>query len=66
MENLGLGPGILSGAFVRIQQIAAEKKANAKRDADLPTVPGGSLGTFKNGLQTLPLKVYDIFGTYVN
>lgn len=42
---------------VSLWQIAAEKKANAERDADLPIAPGGSLGTFKDGLQSLPLKV---------
>lgn len=42
-------------------QIAAEKKANKERDADLPPIPGGSLGTFKQGLQSLPLKVTIFF-----
>ncbi len=28
-------------------QLAKEKKDNAERDADLPSVPSGSLGTFK-------------------
>ena len=40
-----------------IFQLAAEKKKNAERDADLPSIPGGSLGSFKRGLQSLPLKV---------
>ena len=38
-------------------QIAAEKEKNAERDADLPKVSGGSLGTFQFGLQSIPLKV---------
>ena len=38
-------------------QLAEEKAKNAERDADLPVVAGGSLGTFKNGLQSLPLRV---------
>ena len=40
-----------------ILQLAEEKAKNAERDADLPVVAGGSLGTFKNGLQSLPLRV---------
>jgi hypothetical protein len=38
-------------------QLSDEKEKNKERDADLPVVPGGSLGTFKNGLQSLPLRV---------
>ena len=30
-----------------MSQLAKEKKDNAERDADLPSVPSGSLGTFK-------------------
>ena len=62
LEDLGFNSGIFSGAYVRIQQIAAEKKQNAERDADLPSVPGGSLGTFKEGLQSLPIKVQNLLG----
>jgi hypothetical protein len=47
----------LDGALVRVKQLAEEKKKNAARDADLPQIPGGSLGSFKNGLQSLTLKV---------
>lgn len=43
-------------------QLGEERKKNAERDADLPTVLGGSLGSFKNGLQTLPLKVTKVVG----
>lgn len=43
LERLGFNRGILSGAIVRINQIQAEKKKNAERDADLPKVAGGSL-----------------------
>jgi len=63
LEDLGFGPGILTGAIVRINQIAAEKKANAERDADLPKIVGGSLGSFKRGLQSLTLRVQEILGT---
>ena len=65
LEDLGVTRGVLDGAIVRINQIGAEKKANADRDADLPSVPGGSLGTFKRGLQSLPLKVKEILGDKV-
>lgn len=65
LEDLGFGRGILTGAIVRMNQIAAEKKANAARDADLPKIPGGSLGSFKNGLQSLPLRVQEILGNQV-
>lgn len=63
LEDLGVTPGILDGAIVRINQIAAEKKANAERDADLPKIPGGSLGSFKEGLQSIPLRVKSILIT---
>jgi len=36
-----------SRMIVRMGQLAKEKKDNAERDADLPNVPSGSLGTFK-------------------
>mmetsp|Transcript_18650 Transcript_18650/g.18747 ORF Transcript_18650/g.18747 Transcript_18650/m.18747 type:complete len:569 (+) Transcript_18650:48-1754(+) len=65
LEDLGIGPGILDGAIVRINQIAAEKKKNKERDADLPTIPGGSLGSFQYGLQSLPLKVKELMGERV-
>jgi protoporphyrinogen/coproporphyrinogen III oxidase len=62
LEDLGFTGGILDGAIVRMNQIAAEKAKYAERDADLPTVPGGSLGTFRRGLQSLTLKVRDVLG----
>jgi oxygen-dependent protoporphyrinogen oxidase len=65
LEDLGFTRGVLDGAIVRVNQIAAEKKLNAERDADLPPVKGGSLGTFKRGLQSLPLKVKEIMGDKV-
>jgi protoporphyrinogen/coproporphyrinogen III oxidase len=65
LEDLGFNRGIVSGALVRLNQIAAEKKANAERDADLPNIPGGSLGTFRRGLQSLPLKVKELLGKKV-
>eukprot|EP01031_Cornospumella_fuschlensis_P034842 gene34842-42194_t len=65
LEDLGVTRGILDGAIVRIQQLAAERKRNAERDADLPKVPGGALGSFKRGLQSLPLKIQEILGSRV-
>jgi oxygen-dependent protoporphyrinogen oxidase len=59
LEDLGFNSGFVSGAIVRMQQIAAEKERNRERDADLPTIPGGSLGTFADGLQSLPLAVQE-------
>lgn len=50
--------GFIEGAIRRIQQLREEKKKNAERDGDLPSIPGGSLGSFKNGLQSVPLKVF--------
>lgn len=57
LEDLGFNAGFVSGAIVRMQQIAEEKERNKERDADLPNVPGGSLGSFRDGLQSLPLAV---------
>jgi oxygen-dependent protoporphyrinogen oxidase len=62
LEGLGFNGGFVSGAIVRINQIAAEKRDNAARDSDLPEVPGGSLGTFEDGLQSLPLRVEELLG----
>lgn len=39
-----------------------EKRKNAVRDADLPVIPGGSLGSFANGLQSIPLRIKEILG----
>ncbi len=62
LEGLGFNDGLVSGAIVRMEQIKDEKAANYERDKDLPNVPGGSLGTFKNGLQSLPLAVQEQMG----
>lgn len=62
LEDLGFTPGILDGAIVRISQLAAAKKEVAQRDADLPTIPSGSLGSFREGLQSIPLKIKQIIG----
>lgn len=62
LEDLGCTPSILEGAIIRVNQLAAEKKKNAERNSDLPSVPGGSLASFKNGLQSIPLKIKEILG----
>lgn len=38
-------------------QIKLEREEKAKMNADLPKIPHGSLGSFKRGMQTVPLKV---------
>lgn len=63
LEDLGFTRGVLDGAIVRMFQMAAERKQAAERDADLPKLPSGSLGSFKNGLQSIPLKIKDELGT---
>jgi len=55
LEGLGeLGPGLVSGALVRMAEIAQEKKDNPP-DPAWPTYKGGQLGSFQKGLQTLAL-----------
>ena len=57
LEGLGdLGPGLVSGAVNRFKEIAQEKKDNPP-DPAWPTWKGGQLGSFREGLQTLPLAV---------
>lgn len=63
LEDLGFTRGVLDGAIVCMFQMAAERKQAAERDADLPKLPSGSLGSFKNGLQSIPLKIKDELGT---
>jgi len=38
-------------------QIKKEREEKAMLNADLPKIPHGSLGSFKRGMQTVPLKV---------
>mmetsp|Transcript_31779 Transcript_31779/g.48652 ORF Transcript_31779/g.48652 Transcript_31779/m.48652 type:complete len:560 (+) Transcript_31779:112-1791(+) len=62
LEGLGeLGPGLVSGALVRFQEIAQEKKDNPP-DPAWPTYKAGELGSFRMGLQTLPNKIAEILG----
>ncbi len=38
-------------------QIMEQNKMNKYLNSDLPVIPSGSLGSFREGLQSLPLKV---------
>lgn len=40
-----------------MMQVMKEKKRDMELNADLPKIPSGSLGSFRGGLQRLPLKV---------
>lgn len=55
LEDLG-GPGLIDGAILRLQERARqEKELPAPLQAeDLPTYIGGSLGSYKKGLVSLP------------
>jgi oxygen-dependent protoporphyrinogen oxidase len=62
LEGLGdFGPGLVSGALVRFQEIAQEKKDNPP-DPAWPTYKGGQLGSMRKGLQMLPLKIQEYLG----
>eukprot|EP00190_Bangiopsis_sp_CCMP1999_P005350 CAMPEP_0198728560 /NCGR_PEP_ID=MMETSP1475-20131203/9945_1 /TAXON_ID= ORGANISM="Unidentified sp., Strain CCMP1999" /NCGR_SAMPLE_ID=MMETSP1475 /ASSEMBLY_ACC=CAM_ASM_001111 /LENGTH=478 /DNA_ID=CAMNT_0044490959 /DNA_START=73 /DNA_END=1509 /DNA_ORIENTATION=+ len=51
LEQLGITSGLIEGGIIRMR----EKKKNAPPiDPQLPVFKGGALGSFKNGLVTLP------------
>mmetsp|Transcript_30046 Transcript_30046/g.96966 ORF Transcript_30046/g.96966 Transcript_30046/m.96966 type:complete len:551 (-) Transcript_30046:671-2323(-) len=56
LQTLSFNGGLVPGAFVRFAEIAEEKKANPP-DPAWPTYEAGELGSFRKGLQTLPLAV---------
>jgi protoporphyrinogen/coproporphyrinogen III oxidase len=63
LEGLGnLGPGLVSGALVRFQELAQEK-IDYPIDAAWPTYKGGQLGSFRKGLQTLAIAVSKSLGS---
>jgi oxygen-dependent protoporphyrinogen oxidase len=58
LEELG-GRGILDGALLRIQEI---KRTKPPVVPEHPVYKGGQLGSFKKGLQSMPLAVANIMG----
>jgi len=57
LEDIGVNRGIFSGGKARFAQIKAERILNKDRDSDLPSIPSGSLGSFNNGMQSMPNQV---------
>lgn len=53
LQTLSFNGGLVPGALVRFQELAKEKKANPP-DPKWPTYQPGELGSFREGLQTLP------------
>ncbi|CAN0025100.1 unnamed protein product, partial [Discosporangium mesarthrocarpum] len=64
LEDLG-GPGLIDGAILRLQERARQEKELPAplQSEDLPKYMGGSLGSFKQGLQMLPKAVEDAMGS---
>jgi oxygen-dependent protoporphyrinogen oxidase len=60
LEQLGGTRGILEGALIRLQQRRRERKAWAAEN--LPPVKSGALGSFRQGLQQLPLTIQQLLG----
>lgn len=50
------GPGLIDGAILRLKERARQEKElpEVLQSEDLPTYQGGSLGSFREGLQMLP------------
>eukprot|EP00184_Porphyridium_aerugineum_P001800 CAMPEP_0184699202 /NCGR_PEP_ID=MMETSP0313-20130426/5555_1 /TAXON_ID=2792 /ORGANISM="Porphyridium aerugineum, Strain SAG 1380-2" /LENGTH=543 /DNA_ID=CAMNT_0027158251 /DNA_START=52 /DNA_END=1683 /DNA_ORIENTATION=- len=59
LEDLGVTPGIVEGAIIRMSQ---RKKEAPPPDPELPKYKGGSLGSFRKGLSTLPQAVQQKIG----
>lgn len=62
LQNLGGTQGIIEGAIIRLGQRKREAKP---LDPDLPKWKGGALGSFRNGLVSLPNAVAEKLGDAV-
>lgn len=62
LQNLGGTQGIIEGAIIRLGQRKREAKP---LDPDLPTWKSGALGSFRNGLVSLPKAIADKLGDSV-
>uniref|UniRef100_A0A7S3ENC5 Protoporphyrinogen oxidase n=1 Tax=Rhodosorus marinus TaxID=101924 RepID=A0A7S3ENC5_9RHOD len=60
LEQLGSTNGLIEGGIIRLQQ---RKKEAPPPDPELPTYKGGALGSFKNGLISLPKAVVEKIGS---
>lgn len=60
LEDLGSTPSILEGGLLRQAERAREARENY--DPEIPTYTPGALGSFKKGLQSLPLAVQQKMG----
>jgi len=58
LEELG-GPGLVDGAILRLQE---RKREEGEPDPELPVVKGGQLGSFREGLQMVPLAAAEALG----
>ncbi len=64
LETLG-GPGLVGGAVWKLVQRAREGKnlcGSSLQALELPKYPSGSLGSFKQGLQTFPRAAANLLG----
>eukprot|EP01034_Spumella_vulgaris_P021310 gene21310-27340_t len=62
LEDLGGSRGLISGAFVKLRQAKRAKLLDPLKDADLPAVPKGSLGSLQRGMQSIPKKISELLG----
>eukprot|EP00188_Purpureofilum_apyrenoidigerum_P001162 Plantae.Rhodophyta-Purpureofilum_apyrenoidigerum.ctg16129.p1 GENE.Plantae.Rhodophyta-Purpureofilum_apyrenoidigerum.ctg16129~~Plantae.Rhodophyta-Purpureofilum_apyrenoidigerum.ctg16129.p1 ORF type:complete len:504 (+),score=73.14 Plantae.Rhodophyta-Purpureofilum_apyrenoidigerum.ctg16129:61-1572(+) len=59
LEQLGITSGLIEGGIIRMRE---KKKSAPPLDPQLPIYKGGALGSFKNGLVTLPKAVAEKLG----
>jgi len=60
LEDLGSTKGLVEGGLLR--QAEKAKDARDNYDPEIPTYKGGALGSFKKGLQSLPIAVREKMG----